>query len=719
VLDVKNNNMKKIILLISILYSVIGVSQSTLIPKYDASGKQNGWGNADTLNKDFAVGSGLSGITTKEYYTNITDTTSSRKIGNGVYELLEIVSYTPPKDTTIGSNLYKVTKNTIWKNSSIVSGKTVDFVYSNTGIWKKATGWSTSDWGIKADGTDRTAEFQIMLNYFNRNSTAYEVQVDSGVRFNLCNLTTFPKHIQLNYYANSDLCRNSLYSGQVLTERKTLVTGGSDTGFGVVNEQILESPFNPGLVLAVNPSIGGYEQHLTGSQTMRSPARTTLLSSIDKIDAWNLNSERQDTSMIRGTVAINGVNFNTYNFKLTLNGVGTSNTTGLVIGDIVIGVTSKAVGLVYDVTTTTTSVCWRFGAFQVGEKIRITTTTIESSGTITSLGSVINEATITWSADEVKGSLNVWALPYNNNTHRFTIGKGVMIAAAYDGSRTGMFNGEAANDRYIGFRNSYSSAATGKYVYWDDSKDALDIRNKELEKIASFTNANDFLVGDSAKSANFGGRIIQLGNTSDNITTIGSRSVWGDWGWNNYSNLYYLQRNSNAIIPLKIADNKIGIGGTLVAPAFMLDIDAKTASTGNPIRAKGLLGVSSVDSLIGIKTAEEGVFKSISVTQVNDVAYTTVMPQLEFKATSAVTTTGTTSITLTKIAGSPDIPTGCDFSRMQLYFKGLKQIRDIGVSTRDFKITSATSTTVTIDFYTTATTKEIAINDYFTIDVVR
>jgi len=161
------------------------------------------------------------------------------------------------------------------------------------------------------------------------------------------------------------------------------------------------------------------------------------------------------------------------------------------------------------------------------------------------------------------------------------------------------------------------------------------------------------------------------------------------------------------------------VGINTTTPQYKLDIDANTGSVGNPIRLLGLKATSTADSVIVYRTANAGVLERMSLAQINDVAYTTVMPQLEFKAKDAVTTTGTTSITLTKIAGSPDIPTGCDFSRMQLYFKGLKQIRDIGVSTRDFKITSATSTTVTIDFYTTATTKEIAINDYFTIDVVR
>ncbi len=193
------------------------------------------------------------------------------------------------------------------------------------------------------------------------------------------------------------------------------------------------------------------------------------------------------------------------------------------------------------------------------------------------------------------------------------------------------------------------------------------------------------------------------------------------------SNIGISMTGGASIVPYYTTQAGLKVTGKLSQTADLIQIDPNGVSAGsylkvnasgtttiNSLNINSLTSGASTDSIVTVDGS--GNLRKRTVADV--IGITTAMPQLEFKATSAVTTTGTTSITLTCINGTT-IPTGTDFSHMHLYFKGLRQIRDIGVSTRDFKITSSTTTTVVIDFYTTAVTKTIAVDDYFTMDIVK
>lgn len=119
---------------------------------------------------EFNRGSDFLGNTASaEYYTATNDTTSNRKIGANTYEMLERVSYTPPKDTVIGSNTYKITKNTVWKNTSIsvMLGQTVDFLYRNN-KWDFAVPPTVKTFGAFGDNVNNDAPaIQAAFNYAN------------------------------------------------------------------------------------------------------------------------------------------------------------------------------------------------------------------------------------------------------------------------------------------------------------------------------------------------------------------------------------------------------------------------------------------------------------------------------------------------------------------------------------------------------------------------
>lgn len=70
----------------------------------------------------------------------------------------------------------------------------------------------------------------------------------------------------------------------------------------------------------------------------------------------------------------------------------------------------------------------------------------------------------------------------------------------------------------------------------------------------------------------------------------------GSWG------IYSASARNNYLGQLNTGINTIN-------PQYKLDIDAKTASSGNPIRAKGLINTNSPDSIIVVRTANEGVFE--------------------------------------------------------------------------------------------------------------
>lgn len=115
------NKIKLMTLFILLSFGVY--SQTGLIPKYDAAGKQSGWGNADTLNKEILTGSSL-------------PTTAATKIGN---KYLYITATDTTELTAITPTLFQanVVRGSSTPSVKVVSGsQTID--YSNA-VWVTET----------------------------------------------------------------------------------------------------------------------------------------------------------------------------------------------------------------------------------------------------------------------------------------------------------------------------------------------------------------------------------------------------------------------------------------------------------------------------------------------------------------------------------------------------------------------------------------------------
>lgn len=111
------------------------------------------------------------------------------------------------------------------------------------------------------------------------------------------------------------------------------------------------------------------------------------------------------------------------------------------------------------------------------------------------------------------------------------------------------------------------------------------------------------------------------------------------------------------------------------------------------------------DSLI---SSNAGVLKRLSIAEVANANLVNVVPQGELTNPTAATTTQSYTVTV-----SPNIPSGTDFSRIELYFNGIRQRRGAG---KDYTITSSTTTSVTFDFFATVT-EPVTTSDIFFVEI--
>jgi len=147
------------------------------------------------------------------------------------------------------------------------------------------------------------------------------------------------------------------------------------------------------------------------------------------------------------------------------------------------------------------------------------------------------------------------------------------------------------------------------------------------------------------------------------------------------------------------------VGLNISNPQYKLDIDANTSSAGDPLRLQGLLQGSTSDSIV---TSQSGVLKRLSIAEVSNANLVNVAVQGELTSPTAATTTQSYTVTV-----SPSIPTGTDFSRIELYFNGIRQRRGAG---KDYTITSSTTTSVTFDFFATVT-EPVTTSDIFFVEI--
>lgn len=103
-----------------------------------------------------------------------------------------------------------------------------------------------------------------------------------------------------------------------------------------------------------------------------------------------------------------------------------------------------------------------------------------------------------------------------------------------------------------------------------------------------------------------------------NNTHVGYRAGLWTTGSNN------IAIGSNATLPVSTADNQLALGNWLygknsflgintIDPQYKLDIDAKTGSTGNPLRLQGLQAGALTDSIV---SSNGGVLRRLSIAQI-------------------------------------------------------------------------------------------------------
>lgn len=314
----------------------------------------------------------------------------------------------------------------------------------------------------------------------------------------------------------------------------------------------------------------------------------------------------------------------------------------------------------------------------------------------TAKDAVINSVTVgvgaaqSQTGNTVVGYRSLWVNAAGNNNS--TLGYQALTSNTTGGSNT-----VVGSQAMLANTTGYSNSAFGNQALFANT----------------FGQSNSAIGILSLLSNTIGNYNTALGRSSGQFIKTGSKNTIIGYG-STYIKSAVLDSSLNNTLVLGTYDDiriysdstqRTGIGTTTPLAKLHINGDLIVSTT-----ASG----ASTDSIMTINPSGNVRKRTLS-----DVIGTTIaMPQLEFKATSAVTTTDIVSITLTCISGTT-IPAGTDFSHMHLYFKGLRQIRDVGASIRDFKITSSTSTTVVIDFYTTAITKTIGVDDYFVMDIVK
>jgi len=229
---------------------------------------------------------------------------------------------------------------------------------------------------VVVDGaTDNTAKVQYALDSLplNIGGTVYN---EKNSRFSMTGLT-FPKVGTLRYFGGDDTSDTIAVTNEI-TE---IVCNAN--GSGIVNEQCFNAPFHPGRVVNVQRQVTGHDAYLGGGQTKDNPARAS----------YNLMDSRRDSLRMiyelyanetAGTSPLSCAGFDVWIRRWAITGVGSSNyVSAPVVGTLIRGNTSNALGQVVAIAATTMTLMWLRGNFAAGETLRNLTASENSATTVT------------------------------------------------------------------------------------------------------------------------------------------------------------------------------------------------------------------------------------------------------------------------------------------------------------------------------------------------
>lgn len=115
-------------------------------------------------------------------------------------------------------------------------------------------------------------------------------------------------------------------------------------------------------------------------------------------------------------------------------------------------------------------------------------------------------------------------------------------------------------------------------------------------------------IGIGVTSPNYSLDVGGISYLGGGIIFASTKTIESGGTWNAYSgNGQYTFRNNLNQSMISVNGQNVGIGINTTSPSYRLDVDAKTGSAGNPIRAQGFIHSSSIDSLLGYRTANSGV----------------------------------------------------------------------------------------------------------------
>lgn len=207
-----------------------------------------------------------------------------------------------------------------------------------------------------------------------------EIDIPRYCNFYLDQLTLGQRQT-LTYWIDDD--KSTTQSSTKATNERVRFIANANAN-GIVNEDQIVGPYHPGQIVSVRKDVSGHDSYLGAGQSRLNPARAS----------YNIRDEQQT---VYRTVYENyattssifaGTRQQGFGYRVTINGVGSSSfTTPPVKGDIIEGVDSGTIGILYSIDTNSMVVVWTYKKFQVGERLNdgdeTTTDTITSTSVST------------------------------------------------------------------------------------------------------------------------------------------------------------------------------------------------------------------------------------------------------------------------------------------------------------------------------------------------
>lgn len=225
-------------------------------------------------------------------------------------------------------------------------------------------------WGVVAnrndsDATQNTSIIQKSIAFIEDNYLEFGgvLSIPSGCRFNMGDLV-FSKKQNIYYFLGDN--RNQQSGGFNPKDTNELVQFiANANNAGIVNEYIVQAPFNPGFRVSVAKNISGQDTYLGVGQDRLNPARATyVIDDEEEVVYINQWISYQDDNLFTG------INQGVLLQRRELVGIGVDDfVTTPSDGDIITSNSSSGRGIFLFGDNSSITVCWIGGRYTVGESV--------------------------------------------------------------------------------------------------------------------------------------------------------------------------------------------------------------------------------------------------------------------------------------------------------------------------------------------------------------